>query len=89
MVGVSGMEGRYDSEGDEEEQIRGWGSVGSNSNELMEEYEAYGGGAGGSDEEGLVEEWSGRLVVAVMMMVVMEGLQPGRAAAVMGCRMRW
>ena len=58
MAGVA-AEGRYDSEGDEEEQVRGWGSVGSNSNELMEEYEAYGGGTGGSDEEGLVEEWSG------------------------------
>jgi hypothetical protein len=39
MAGVSGMvvvgEGRYDSEGDEEERTRGWESVGSNSNELM------------------------------------------------------
>jgi hypothetical protein len=60
MMGAA-VEGRYDSEdGDEDEQEsgRGWESVGSDSNELVEEYEGYGGGAGGSDEDGLVEEWS-------------------------------
>ena len=44
---------------DEQEQAgRGWESVGSDTNELVEEHEGCGGGAGGSDEEGLVEEWS-------------------------------